>query len=617
MHKTRNLLQALILLGVSLLVCGPASAETITVKFVKDKFNNTTTTKTSTYGTIEWQTTLAKEIKKSNLKNHDTDGVQIGNSNDYTAVTISTSGIEGTITNVTFNGRVNSGEQGEFAVSVGGTSWGAETFTSSASVEDHTLQGSGSGEIVITLTPKTATGIYIKSITVEYTPPGEGEVVAAPTFSVPSRTFHEAFTLTLTSATNGADIYYTLDGTEPSTSSTPYATEGIAISTTTTVKAIAVKGEAKSAVVTATYTYSDEEGVAGNYIYEKVKRTDDLVAGGIYLIVNEQNSGAMGCLLSSGKRSSVVCSFTDETITVPAEQIATATGETDKVYELILGGENDAWFFQDAADGTYLSFASTSMGASTTLGEDNYLTISFTTYDNATIKCGERQLYYDKESTAENTGYFRPYTSAKWTVQLYRRVGSFSITKAGYATLYTDKAFVMPEGVKGAVVTQKDETTLLLNYLYPSGTIVPACTPLLLQGEAGTYTYNIAKSEATPTTDNLLHGSLLDATTSVEGADRYYKLSYNSAGEDLGFYWGAADGGPFLSKGGLCFLALEKGNNLSTRRGFPFGEMTTATGLKTISKERQKQVYTLDGRRVKDASRKGIYIVNGKKYIVR
>ena len=78
--------------------------------------------------------------------------------------------------------------------------------------------------------------------------------VAAPTFSVPEGTYTEAQTVTLACETEGAAIYYTLDGTDPTAESTLY-TAPITISTTTTVKAIAIKDDVLSTVASATYTF--------------------------------------------------------------------------------------------------------------------------------------------------------------------------------------------------------------------------------------------------------------------------------------------------------------------------------------------------------------------------
>ena len=82
----------------------------------------------------------------------------------------------------------------------------------------------------------------------------EKETVAAPTFDPAEGTFTAAQSITISCATEGATIYYTSDGTEPTTGSTVY-NEPISVSTTSTIKAIAVKdGWTNSAVTEATYT---------------------------------------------------------------------------------------------------------------------------------------------------------------------------------------------------------------------------------------------------------------------------------------------------------------------------------------------------------------------------
>lgn len=79
--------------------------------------------------------------------------------------------------------------------------------------------------------------------------------VATPTFSPAAGTYYEAQNVTISCTTTGATIYYTTDGTTPTTSSSVYSSP-IAISTTTTVKAMGVKsGMDNSSVATATYTF--------------------------------------------------------------------------------------------------------------------------------------------------------------------------------------------------------------------------------------------------------------------------------------------------------------------------------------------------------------------------
>lgn len=76
---------------------------------------------------------------------------------------------------------------------------------------------------------------------------------AIPTFSVAEGEYDEAKNVELSCATEGATIYYTTDGTIPTSSSTEY-TGGISITETTTLKAIAIKDEVASAVASATFT---------------------------------------------------------------------------------------------------------------------------------------------------------------------------------------------------------------------------------------------------------------------------------------------------------------------------------------------------------------------------
>ncbi|WP_443071224.1 chitobiase/beta-hexosaminidase C-terminal domain-containing protein [Streptomyces sp. NBC_01476] len=96
-------------------------------------------------------------------------------------------------------------------------------------------QGSGGGTTGGTTTP----------------PPG---TVATPSFSPAGGTFTTAQSVTISDATSGAAIHYTLDGSTPTASSPTYSS-ALSIGATTTVKALATKsGSANSAVASATYT---------------------------------------------------------------------------------------------------------------------------------------------------------------------------------------------------------------------------------------------------------------------------------------------------------------------------------------------------------------------------
>lgn len=79
--------------------------------------------------------------------------------------------------------------------------------------------------------------------------------IPAPVFSLNPGAYYSApQTVTITCDTTDAIIYYTLDGSKPTTSSAVYSTP-ITIDSNITLKAIAVKGTNKSVVATAGYTF--------------------------------------------------------------------------------------------------------------------------------------------------------------------------------------------------------------------------------------------------------------------------------------------------------------------------------------------------------------------------
>lgn len=90
----------------------------------------------------------------------------------------------------------------------------------------------------------------------------ETNSVQPPVFSPIAGIYNVDIDVTISCATDGATIYYTTDGTEPSaTNGTEYTGE-IIVSESTTFKAIAVKGENSSSVVTAAYTIQKSTDIA-------------------------------------------------------------------------------------------------------------------------------------------------------------------------------------------------------------------------------------------------------------------------------------------------------------------------------------------------------------------
>jgi hypothetical protein len=82
----------------------------------------------------------------------------------------------------------------------------------------------------------------------------QAATAASPTFSPAAGTYSSAQTVTISSTTSGATIYYTTDGSTPTTSSNKYSAP-ITISTTTTLNALATATNfANSPVTSGVYT---------------------------------------------------------------------------------------------------------------------------------------------------------------------------------------------------------------------------------------------------------------------------------------------------------------------------------------------------------------------------
>ncbi|WP_159460492.1 chitobiase/beta-hexosaminidase C-terminal domain-containing protein [Lentzea albidocapillata] len=87
-----------------------------------------------------------------------------------------------------------------------------------------------------------------------------GTPVATPTFSPPGGAYASAQTVTISTATSGSTIRYTVDGSTP-TASSPVYSGPISVPSNRTISAIGIKsGLANSAVASATYTIGTQQG---------------------------------------------------------------------------------------------------------------------------------------------------------------------------------------------------------------------------------------------------------------------------------------------------------------------------------------------------------------------
>ena len=206
-------------------------------------------------------------------------------------------------------------------------------------------------------------------------------------------------------------------------------------------------------------------------------------------------------------------------------------------------------------------------------------------------------------------------------INLYRKVShAIKIGKTGYSTFYysTNDA-KLPEGLTAYTYSIKqdgDVTKLVSSRQFNAGDIIPANCAVVVKGKPGDYSIDLLEPTSTEKYENVLKGTNYEKVIENDANKRYYMLSLDNKGENVGFYWGAADGRAFTNKAHGAYLAIEKSANGKVTSFVlnPEGECATGiTSVKTDSKM-ASAIYDLSGRRTVNPSH-GFYIINGKKYL--
>ena len=205
----------------------------------------------------------------------------------------------------------------------------------------------------------------------------------------------------------------------------------------------------------------------------------------------------------------------------------------------------------------------------------------------------------------------------EWSESTYFTTGiGVNVSAAGYATLYYgDKNLVVPEGVEASAITVEGGS-MTKSQVYASGDIIPQGTGVLLQASEGDYVFGVTSEEGTAASDNMLRGS--DEEEETSGGDIYLMLSLNEKSDpkSVGFYYGADKGAPFVNGAHKAYLALTTKQAAGAK--YVWFNTTGISRLKAVENN-SADVYTVTGVQVNKSSAKpkGIYIVGGKKIVVR
>ena len=486
------------------------------------------------------------------------------------------------------------------------------------------------------------------------------EVVSIPTISEPVYAGANR-TITITAGESSEDnpvtvtTYYTIDGTDPSSSnyegSFTTASKEVTITSDCTVKAITISSTdvessiasravtvgmltlnaptiwisnlvVNGGVYNATYSFaSDQSDLLGS----PIATLSYAFAGGSSTAGTSYTPTTAGQLIVTASAEGYTSNSTTIDITLPnykqtyfADFSTLVKGDasgfssyninntgcdfytyTNTFDELTLSSLSLAWAITNA----YVVGLHARGGAGTITYKEGFAAGSIIDF-----YCADKTSTYHIYSTTATTTI--PQYVGVYNMSIYSPVVSKPITAAGWATYCSPYALDLENATgltEAYIVTGGAGGVLAMTSV--KGGIVPANTGLLLKGDEGTATIPVVASSATDVSANKLVG--VTANTEIAAEAGYVLM--NDATNGLGFY---LNSNAFTVGANTAYLPANFDG--SSSRGF-FALDGDATGISTIAKSQEPNAnsyYDLQGRRVAQPT-KGLYIVNGKKVVVK
>ena len=423
------------------------------------------------------------------------------------------------------------------------------------------------------------------------------ETVATPVISAESTTFNEGESVfvSIATETQDAEIYYTLDGTDPSTENGELYEGEIEITETTTVKAIAVKdGWNNSEVAEAKYTKTV------------------VVEGGVVDVLNLALTGAEGTTYSS---------WSGKTSKSSAVYAGQSAGGNNSIQ---LRSSNSNSGIVTTQSGGKVKKISIDWNSNTAATRELWVYGKNTAYTNPTelynastdgdklaeIACGTTEFIIegDYEYIGLRSGSGAMYLNSIEITWVEEEPESYTLTvgETEWATLFLGFNAAIPSNVKAYTVTAVNDGYVTLTQV--TG-VLPAETGVIVNATKGNYEFNYSAENVADVAGNLLKGTVADKN--IEG-EAYVLGVVDGA---VGLYKALASGTSWKNNANKAYLPASVASGAASY-SFRFGEGTTA--IENVEVENASNViYDLTGRRVEAITAPGIYIVGGKKVLVK
>ena len=361
--------------------------------------------------------------------------------------------------------------------------------------------------------------------------------------------------------------------------------------------------------------------------------TDQLEAGGEYLIVNTNEAGD-GFALGHNSKPLVT---SDDVVTIHAKDDDAAISADNlyikaddvnatSVWTASEKGEhmkltNDVYILQIPYNPNYKIYAYKNDESfdGSWVYQDDYLQYTY-------INKNKKRVTY---TVVYNDGY-KFANNKEGKVYLYKKVEGpastqktfdLKISDAGWATLFLDYAVTIPDGLSQVFYISSIDGDVAKGTTVTG--VIPPLTGVIIQGNAGTYQFWENSNSVEKPTDNLLTGTLEDigdASKHEMTKDAYGKnLLYTLGRTNSGNVQLALFKGEFIGKN-KAFLITKASTNSSHAKAFSVVTDSGTTAIHAMDdvESDHKAWYTLQGIRLNGKpTKKGVYIHGGKRIYVK